>query len=153
VAEWVNLRYRAGKLALRVGGVEISPAAAATGMIVVVGHISPTGAKRLEGRISGGWHPDWGKDPVFAFERASFEKHLLGARKNRGGRPAEYSKENLFAEALVYVAVKGLPQSVTGLGSLHEQLKMRLGRHCPEETQFKEFFGPIYQRIKDEPRR
>jgi hypothetical protein len=82
VAERVNLLCRTGELTLLVGGVEINPAAIQSGMITVV--ISPTGA--LEGRIQGGWHPDWRREnPVFTFERASFEKHLPGAK--RKGNP------------------------------------------------------------------
>jgi hypothetical protein len=156
-AERINLLCRTAVLALHVGGVAIAPASVQAGMLVVVGRISPTGAKSLEGMISGGWHPDWRHaKPAFTLERASFEKYLrglLGARKNRGGRPAEYSKEDLFAEALVCAGFKGLPRSMTGIGSLHEQLQLRMSTRCPGEAQFKEFFGPIYQRIKDEPRR
>ena len=76
VAERVNLRCRTGELALRVGDVEINPAAIQNGMVTIVGRISPTGAKSLEGQIRGGWDPRWRENPVFAFERATLEKHL-----------------------------------------------------------------------------
>jgi hypothetical protein len=89
VAERVNLLCRTGELALRVGGVEIAPAAVQSGMVMIVGRISPTGAKLLEGQIRGGWDPDWRREnPVFTFERATFEKHLLGA-KRKSSKPVQ----------------------------------------------------------------
>jgi len=81
VAERINLLCRTGELALLVGGVAIAPAAIQNGMIGIIGRILPTGAKSLEGQIRGGWDPRWREKPVFAFERATFEKHLLGAKR------------------------------------------------------------------------
>jgi hypothetical protein len=157
VAEWLNLHCRTGDIPLHVEGIEIAPAATQNGMIVIVGRISPSGEKSLEGQVSGsgGWDPRWIKareELVFTFGREGFEVHLPGPAKSPGGHPTEFSREDLFAEALVYAGAS-LPRTMTGEGSLHEKLKLRIGPRCPEESQFKKFFGPIYQRIKDEPRR
>ena len=98
----------------------------------------------------------------WAYERTTFEACFpgkpvvdqppnVGEPKNLGGRSAEYEVRDLLTEALVYAGVAGkLPKTVEGEGSLHEQLKRRLGPRCPERTRFREIFSPIYRRIKNE---
>src|SRR5262249_53167602 len=90
----------------------------------------------------------------WTFERKSFEDHFPSAPKNPGGRPREFNDMELLAEALVYVGVAGsLPKTAEGEGGLHGKLLVRLGSRCPQRVRFREIFGPIYQRIKDEQSR
>jgi hypothetical protein len=72
------------------------------------------------------------------------------SKTSRGGRPADYSVEELLADALVYVSLKDMPKTMGGGGGLHAQLTMRLGNRCPGLTRFKEIFRPIFEQIHRE---
>jgi hypothetical protein len=69
--------------------------------------------------------------------------------RNRGGRPREYDYEGLLREALIYAAVYGWPDSLSGEGGLFSKLagtKIKL----PGPTTLHDIFGSIDERIKAE---
>jgi hypothetical protein len=163
VAARLDKQHREGDVGLLGGGTAMAPAANPA-LLGVVAHIPPVGEAFLyvQVRQNLGMHcPIWDgtvtsleqHHDFWAFERTSFENHFpnTATPKNRGGRPAEYSVEDLVTEALVYVVVAGaLPKTVEGEGGLYEKLRDRLRSRCPAPTRLREIFGPIYQRIENE---
>jgi hypothetical protein len=91
------------------------------------------------------------REPIkqWTVERKSFEDNRPDAPRKLGGRPQIYSRERLLTEALVYVAVYGVPDTLDGEGGLFEKLELRLPS-VPKRTQLFEIFSPISRRIEDE---
>jgi hypothetical protein len=122
VARWLDLRQRAGKIRL-LGDDDAMAPNAAPPMLGVMARVPPDGRASLYVEVRrhlGREYRTW------TFERASFEDHFP-TPTNRGGRPREFTTEDLLIEALVYAGVVGgLPKTVEGEGSLFEKLKSRL---------------------------
>jgi hypothetical protein len=171
-ANWLNDRQETGKIRLLGVPVPKEPGAAPGLPVMMAPNANPV-MLRIMARV-----PTDGRNELYVsglgvayqdwtFERESFEAQLPDAAAtvvdsepvdnapvDRRGRPEEFSVVDLITEALVYAAVVGrLPQTIDGVGGLHEQLEYRLGPRCPRRTRFYEVFSPIFRRAEEERQR
>jgi hypothetical protein len=69
------------------------------------------------------------------------------ATPHLGGRPKEYSREQILYEAMAFLWVNGLPLTQS---RLREEVALILGDASPGETLLKKLLDPLYKRLKAE---
>jgi hypothetical protein len=155
VAEWVDDRIKKKSgLRLLADGVFVRPHLYKT-HLGMVAEIAPDGRTTLGVALLG---RAFGIDnkPIkqWTVERKSFEINRPNAPRNRGGRPDKYDHMRIVIEALVYVAVNGVPATLDGEGGLFEKLELGLKPvDTPKPGTLYKIFNPIWKRIEDERKR
>jgi hypothetical protein len=146
-AEWLNWAHRTGRVHLLADGKTVDPGAN-PGLLAIKPVVKPDDGgpaalkvqarKALDRDVR-----DW------TIEAASFNIHRPRP-VGRGGHPQDYPIVEILTEALIYVAVRGLPKTLGGEGGLFEKLTLELGSRCPQRSRLYEIFRPINARIKAE---
>jgi hypothetical protein len=96
------------------------------------------------------------REPIkqWTVERKSFEANRPDAPRNSGGRPDKYHHMHIVTEALIYIAVNGVPATLDGDGGLFEKLGLTLKpTEIPGRGTLYNIFTPIWKRIEDERKR
>jgi hypothetical protein len=161
-AEWLNVRLRLAKVHL-LGDGELMAPAAFPSMLTIKPFVAVDGRAWLKVESLVSFTRDY-KDWTIA--RESFEAQLLAddrtrlsekkrarlsEKKHKGGRPREYSREEIFAEAFVYVGVYSCPNTMDGEGGLIEKLELQLkGKRLPRRSQLSDILRPYFNRIQAE---
>jgi hypothetical protein len=173
VAEWLDNRIKRALIRLLADGIFVPPHLYSTHLAVkaqvaadarpslkvmvlrAFGHTEK--AEAVVGRDKEGkpikQSYDKLREPIkqWAVERESFEANHPGAPRNRGGRPLKYHRDRILTEALIYIAVNGVPDSLDGEGGLFEKLELELKpSEIPERTALYDIFTSIWKRIEDE---
>jgi hypothetical protein len=160
VASWLDDRHRDGDLQLLAGDIVIAPAANPS-MLGVVAHIPQVGKAVLYIQVRKSMNIDcplWDCESetgllkhqgYWSYGRTTFEE-VFPVSVDRGGRPPEYSREDILIEAAILVYEDGPPERLTA-GAWADAISARIearGANSPGSTLLREVLGPLNKRFK-----
>lgn len=153
-AEWLNLKHRTARITLLVDGARVAPQYNPSAVLI---QAAPDGRARLEVVMRGAFKvpldrvKEFCAEKEWSVERQSFEAEIKAfRRKSGGGRPPKYNREQILMEAFVLVGARGLPDCLSGEGSLAEMIIAALNLPSSATTTVEDILREPFMRSKTE---